>query len=239
MKILVIVAHPDDEVLGMGGTIKKLTKNKHNVKVVIMATGIISRRSSGYKNKPDYDLNQNTQKLMNKEILELKKDAIKANNLLGVKDIEFLNFPDNEMDLVSQLEVTKTVERIISKFNPNIVYTHSKQDINIDHRIIYESVITATRPMKNSKIEQVLSFEVPSSTEWYFPSNFSPNVFVDISNELKIKLKAMASYKNEVRDFPHPRSTEALEAIAKKWGSVSGFLAAEPFILVRQLVKKI
>ena len=239
MKILVIVAHPDDEVLGMGGTIKKLTKNKHNVKVVIMATGIISRRSSGYKNKPDYDLNENTQKLMNKEILELKKDAIKANNLLGVKDIEFLNFPDNEMDLVSQLEVTKTVERIISKFNPNIVYTHSKQDINIDHRIIYESVITATRPMKNSKIEQVLSFEVPSSTEWYFPSKFSPNMFVDINKELPTKIKALSAYKTEINNFPHPRSVEGIEIIAKHWGTVSAFNAAEAFYIVRQLKDKI
>jgi LmbE family N-acetylglucosaminyl deacetylase len=239
MKILIIVAHPDDEVLGMGGTIKKLTNAKHNVKVVFMATGIMSRRSSDYKNKPHYSSNENIQKSMNEQIIKLKKDATKANNLLGVKDIEFLDFPDNEMDLVSQLEITKKVEGIICKFNPDIVYTHSKHDVNIDHRIIYESVITATRPMINSKIKKVLSFEVPSSTEWYFPSNFSPNLFVDISDELKIKLKAMASYKDELRDFPHPRSLEALEAIAKRWGSVSGFFASEAFILVRELVKKV
>ena len=107
----------------------------------------------------------------------------------------------------------------------------------MDHRLIYESTITATRPKKNSVVKQVISFETPSSTEWYFPQKFSPNIFVDISKELKFKLKAMQYYKNELMEFPHPRSIEALEIIAKRWGTVCGFNAAEAFCLVRSLVR--
>jgi len=235
MKVLVIVAHPDDEVLGMGGTIVKYTKNKHRIKVVFMASGIFSRRSPDYINKPSYSLSKRTEKIMYEQISELKKDVKKANKTMGVNELEFVDFPDNEMDKITQLEITKKIEKIITKFNPDVVYTHSKNDVNIDHRIIYEAILTATRPLSNSKIKEVYSFEVPSSTEWFFPSHFSPNVFIDITKELKTKLKAMACYKNEIRKFPHPRSMEALEAIAKRWGSVSGFYAAEPFILVRQL----
>jgi len=235
MKILVIAAHPDDEVLGMGGTIKKLTKNGNDVKIVIMATGISSRRSSNYKNSTKYEVDDQTLKKINEQILRLRKDAKNASTILGVRDIQFESFPDNEMDIVSNLQITKKIEEIIQSYKPDVVYTHSQFDINIDHRALYFATITATRPKKNQNVKEVLCFEVPSSTEWYFPSAFSPNVFVDISEEIQFKLRALKAYKNELQEFPHPRSLEAISAIGKRWGSVSGFKNAEAFYLVRKL----
>ena len=139
------------------------------------------------------------------------------------------------MDGVSLLEVTKSIENQIFDFNPDIVYTHTNFDINIDHRICNQATLVATRPQKNTKIKQVISYEVPSSTEWYFPSTFSPNIFVDISKEINAKKNALKSYKNELRKFPHPRSVDALDAISKRWGSISGFNNAEAFYLIRKL----
>ena len=239
MNILVIAAHPDDEVLGMGGTITKYVKNGDNVKIIIMATGIFSRRSSDNTNDSVYDVNENTLQKMSKQVKNLQKDAIKASKIMGVKDIEFLNFPDNEMDKKSNLEITKKIESIISKFKPDIVFTHSQHDVNIDHRIIYNATITATRPFSKFKVKEEISFEVPSSTEWYFPSKFSPNMFIDINKELTTKIKALSAYKTEINDFPHPRSLEGIEVIAKHWGTVSGFNASEAFYIVRQLKSNI
>lgn len=235
MRILVIAAHPDDEVLGMGGTIKKFVKEGHEVKVAIMATGIFARRSTKYKNSTKYELTDETKLTMEKQLVNLRNDAKKAAKIIGVSEVLFLDFPDNEMDTISNLKVTKKIEAIINNFNPQRVYTHSQHDINIDHRILYNATITATRPTPKCKVEDVICFEVPSSTEWYFPSSFSPNIFVDISKELPSKIKALMAYKNEIRKFPHPRSTKAIEIIAKRWGTVCGFDAAEAFYLVRKL----
>ncbi len=237
MNILVLAAHPDDEVLGMGGLLKKMSKKEHEIKVVFLATGIAARRSDDYNNSSRYNINEKLVSSMEKQIDCLQKDAKKALSFLGIKNLQFEDFPDNEMDMISNLEITKKIEKIISEFKADTVYTHSQHDINVDHRQIYDATITATRPKKNSNVKEVISFEVPSSTEWYFPQKFSPNIFVDISKELKFKLKAMQAYKNELRDFPHPRSIEALEVIAKRWGTVCGYNAAEVFYLVRSLRK--
>jgi len=239
MNILVIAAHPDDEILGMGGTIAKYTKNGDVVKIVIMATGITSRRSDNLKNKTKYKISKKTEQNMYEQIKELRKNAIKAAKIIGVKDIEFMEFPDNEMDLVSNLEITKKIEEVINEFDPTIVYTHSSNDVNIDHKMIYNATITATRPSKNSRVEKVITFEIPSSTEWTFSSDFSPNIFVNIEKELSKKIKALEAYKSEIREFPHPRSIEALKMIAGRWGSVSGFNAAEAFCLIRELRKQL
>jgi len=235
MKILVIAAHPDDEVLGMGGTISKYCKNGDKVKIVIMATGIFARRSSNFVNNKEYKISNKTEKQMVKQIKEIRKHAKQSAKIMGVTDIDFFDFPDNEMDKIPLLEVVKTIEKIIHDFKPNIVYTHSKYDVNIDHRILYDATLVATRPVPGSKIKQVLSFEIPSSTEWYFPSQFSPNIFEDISKELPKKKNALKAYKTEIRKFPHPRSSDALEIIAKKWGTVCGFKAAEANTLIRQI----
>ncbi|MAV95508.1 MAG: GlcNAc-PI de-N-acetylase [Euryarchaeota archaeon] len=235
MKILVLVAHPDDEVLGMGGTLKKLSSQKNNIKVAFLATGIFARRSDEYLNDPKYKIDGALTKKMKNQINKLRLDAKKALTILGIKNIEFFEFPDNEMDTISNLEITKTIEKLIQEFKPEIIYTHTKNDINVDHRAIFNATITATRPTTNQKVKKVICFEVPSSSEWNFGDTFSPNIFIDINKELSYKIKAIKAYKNELRKFPHPRSPEALDAIAKRWGSVSGSKAAEAFELVRDL----
>jgi LmbE family N-acetylglucosaminyl deacetylase len=237
MKYLVLAAHPDDEVLGMGGLIKKSVKNGNDVKVVFLATGITSRRSTNYTNSTNYEISKKMTDEIQYQIKQLQKDAKNALSVLGVKNIQFENFPDNEMDKISNLEITKKIESLIKDFKPEKIFTHSQHDINIDHRKIYEATITATRPKKGFSVKEVISFEVPSSTEWYFPQKFSPNLFVDISKELKFKLQAMEKYQNELNKFPHPRSLEAIEVIAKRWGTVCGFDAAEAFYLVRSVIE--
>jgi len=239
MRVLVIAAHPDDEVLGMGGTITKYCKNGHKVKVVIMATGILSRRSPTFKNSTKYRINKKTEKVLKSQVKNLQKNALRAAKIMGVQQIDFVDFPDNEMDTISGLEITKKIENYIKNFKPSILYTHSKHDVNIDHRIIFNATLTATRPKTTENVKQVISFEVPSSTEWYFTETFSPNIFVDITSELNTKKKALQAYKQEIQKFPHPRSVEALDAIARRWGTVSGFKAAEAFTLVRKLEKAI
>jgi LmbE family N-acetylglucosaminyl deacetylase len=235
MKILVIVAHPDDEVLGMGGTLKKLSSQKNNIKVVFLATGISARRSDEYLNHPTYKTDTNLTKIMKKQIQKLQLDAKKALKILDIENIDFFEFPDNEMDTVSNLEITKTIEKLILEFKPEIIYTHTKNDVNVDHRAIFNATITATRPTTNQRVKKVICFEVPSSSEWNFDETFSPNIFIDIKKELPYKIRAIKAYKNELRKFPHPRSPEALDAIAKRWGSVSGYEAAEAFELIRDL----
>ena len=146
-----------------------------------------------------------------------------------------LDFPDNEMDKVSNLEITKTIENIIKKFKPDVIYTHTKNDINVDHRAIFNATITATRPSTRVNVKKVICFEVPSSSEWNFGDTFSPNIFVDIKRELSYKKKAIQAYKTELKKFPHPRSVNSLDIIAKRWGTVSGFEASEAFELIREL----
>jgi len=236
MKILVLAAHPDDEILGVGGTIKKYIDQNNEIKIAIMATGIFSRRMSNFKNSFEYNADVKSQETMKKELKILRDNALKASKILGVTDIDFYNFPDNEMDKISNLEVTKSIEKIIKNFKPDVVFTHSNNDLNLDHRIIHNSTLTATRPFSNTRVKEVISYEVPSSTEWNFSAPpFSPNLFIDINKELKFKLKAMSQYKSELKKFPHPRSLEGIEIIAKKWGTVCGAKAAEAFSIVRQI----
>jgi len=235
MNILVIVAHPDDEVLGMGGTILKHSQNGDKVKVVYIATGITSRRSLNYQNKPVYDSEPNKSKFQ-KQIDNLRKDAKKACKILKVKEVSFYDFPDNELDSISLLKIVKVVENEIKKTKPRRIYTHHHNDLNVDHKVVFNATLTASRPYGN-KIEEIISFEVPSSTEWNYPNKFNPNYFVNIKTHLDKKIKAMKMYKHEIRSFPHPRSSKNLRIVSGKWGSASGTLAAEAFEIIRKIEK--
>ena len=232
MKILVIVAHPDDEVLGMGGTIAKHTIIGDKVHVVYLTTGITSRRNSGYSNKTVYDVNDKDKKLMIKEIEKLKSDALKSNKILGIKSSNFYDLPDNELDSISRLKIIKIIENEIKKHKPDVIYTNHYGDLNIDHKLVYESCLTACRPT-NTKSPRLFSFGVISSMEWSYPTSFNPNYFVNISKNFKTKIRAMKSYRNELKKFPHPRSIENIEITAKKWGSLCGKNYAEAFEIIR------
>ena len=222
--VLVVAAHPDDEVLGCGGTIARLRASA-NVHMVVLGEGVTSR----------YVSRRNAPKSAVKRLLA---QARRAAAELGATSIEFAGLPDNRFDELALLEIVKRVERAIRRRQPQVVYTHHPGDLNIDHQLTFRAVLTATRPVPNCSVKELYTFEVPSSTEWAFhrmESSFRPNVFVDISATLEIKLRAMRRYASEVRTFPHPRSPEALRALAQRWGSVAGVGCAEAFELIRSV----
>jgi LmbE family N-acetylglucosaminyl deacetylase len=234
MKILIIVAHPDDEVLGMGGTIAKHSKNGDDVTIAYLTTGITSRRSSDYNNSSSYNFSKNDLQRSKKQISKLQLDAKKSCNILGVKKTIFFDYPDNELDSIQLLKIIKTIEKIISKEKPNIVYTSHDKDLNIDHRITSKATLIACRSNPSS-IKEIFCFEIYSSTEWTFSYDFKPNYFVDIEKELGSKINAMKKYENELKKFPHPRSLENIENSAKRWGTICGFHAAEAFEIIRKI----
>ena len=224
--IVVIAAHPDDEVLGCGGTISRLAMNGHPVHVLLMADGESSRA--------------NTMEQADTEHMAARDAAaVRAAEILGVTSVEQLGMQDNRMDQLALLDVVKPIEEFIRSHCPKTIFTHHSGDVNIDHRIVHDAVIAACRPQPGFSVQELLFFEVPSSTEWRPPSSgimFSPNWFVDITQTLELKLQALQSYKDEIRDFPHPRSLEATEALARWRGATIGVCAAEAFILGRKLV---
>ena len=236
MKVLIVIAHPDDEILGMGGTILKHAKNGDDVVTAYLTTGITSRRSLNYKNSSSYNFSNENSNNTKKQIIDLQSDAKKALKILRAKKSIFFDFPDNEMDSVPLLKIIKKVEKLISKEKPDIVYTSHFKDLNVDHRTVFDAVLTACRPSAFS-VKEILCFETLSSTEWSFSYDFQPNYFVNIEKELDSKIKAMKIYKNELRKFPHPRSLENIKISAQRWGTVSGFKAAEAFQIIRKFEK--
>jgi len=220
-KILTVVAHPDDEVLGCGATLARLIKEGYECNTLILGEGVTSR-----------DKKRDTRS-RDKEILALKKQAKKANKILGIKEVFFCDLPDNRFDTVPLLEIIKAIEEVKLKIRPDIIFTHYGKDLNIDHQITYNAVITATRPIKGETVKEIYSFEIPSSTEWGYPLSFSPNVFFDVTNTIDIKLEAMKVYISEIRDFTHPRSEEFLRLNSKLWGIKAGLKNAEVFQVVR------
>lgn len=225
-RILVCVAHPDDELLGIGGTIHKLVKN-NIIKVAILGEGITSRSRD-----------RDTKKWQ--EELEIHKNNIKlAQEALGYQASAVYDFPDNRFDSVALLDIIKVVEKELSEFNPDIIFTHHGGDLNIDHQKTFEAVMTSCRPMKSRKVTSILTFETPSSTEWIAstePRSFIPNFFIEINEaNLTAKIKAMECYEFEKRAYPHPRSPEALRIIAQNRGLSVGLDFAEAFMMVRQI----
>jgi LmbE family N-acetylglucosaminyl deacetylase len=225
VKVLVIAAHPDDEVLGCGATAARLVQEHHQVHFAILGEGITSRHAS----RSDADASQ---------LASLHKQAEAAAAKLGATSLALRGLPDNRLDTVPLLEVVKVVEELVDRIKPELIYTHHPGDLNVDHGVIHRAVLTATRPVPGQSVREIYAFEVPSSTEWAFGSwqaTFRPNVFVDVAATLETKIAAMACYQTESRAFPHPRSPEALRSVATRWGSVAGCHAAEAFELVRSI----
>lgn len=224
MSILVVVAHPDDEVLGCGGTIARMTDSGQDVAIAILGEGITSRY-------------QELSKSAEKQVEALQERSRQVADFLGARNSLVYDLPDNRFDTVPLLDVIKMVEDLVERFQPEVIYTHHSGDLNIDHEIVHRAVLTATRPQVGQPVKSIYAFEVPSSTEWAFDefSPFQPNMFVDISATLETKIEAMALYESEARPFPHPRSPEALRALAQWRGSMVGGEAVEGFEVVRSV----
>lgn len=223
-KILIVAAHPDDELLGCGGTVARMVDEGAQAWSLILGEGITSR---------DKSRSASSRK---KELSSLKDNAREANKILGIKEVFFADFADNRFDSVDLLDVVKSVEEFKNKLKPDIIFTHYGKDLNVDHQVTYQAVLTATRPMVGEVVRNIYAFETVSSTEWNFPLSFSPNVFFDISRTLGRKQKAFAKYVTEIRDYPHPRSLRGLEELAHHWGVKVGVPAAEAFQLVREIL---
>ncbi len=225
MSVLVLAAHPDDEVLGCGGTIARLSQEGADVYIAILGEGITSR----YINREEAD----------PALLQaLGERSRHAAELLGARRLFSNDLPDNRFDTLPLLEVVRIIEDLVEKLQPEVVYTQHGGDLNIDHRVIFRATLTATRPMLGRSVKTVYAYEVASSSEWAFQQfapSFHPSVFVDVSTTLEIKVRAMQMYESEARPFPHPRSPEALRAQALRWGSTVGVGAAEAFQLVREI----
>lgn len=222
-KILIIAAHPDDEVLGCGGTAARLVKEKNEAYTLILGEGITSRDDSRQREKREQD------------IILLKKQVHEANGVIGIKEVFTFDFPDNRFDTVPLLDIIKVIEAIKNKIKPDIVFTHYQQDLNVDHRVTYQAVLTAMRPTGGESVKEIYSFEVLSSTEWNYPLRFSPDVFFDISETIEMKAAAMEKYQSELREYPHPRSLKGIRLNAEQWGMKTGLQYAEAFKLVRYI----
>lgn len=222
-KVLIIAAHPDDEILGCGGTVGRLINEGAQAYTLILGEGVTSRDE-----KRDCEKREG-------EIKELREQAYRANEIIGVKETFIGNFADNRFDTVPFLEIVKAVEKVKDKVRPDIIFTHYTKDLNIDHQVTHQAVLTAARPLPDESVKEIYSFEVLSSTEWNYPLSFSPDVFFDISQTLDLKLEALSKYKSEIKCFPHPRSPEGVKINAAAWGMKVGVKYAEAFKCLRIL----
>lgn len=224
--ILVVAAHPDDEVLGCGGTIAKFTREGRPVHILLLADGETARGLSGSA-------------IDQRQVTARKAAAEAACGILGCSSVELLGLPDNRLDSLALLDVVWQIEAVIERHRPAVVLTHQCGDVNIDHRVVHEAVLAACRPQPSHSVRELLFFEVPSSTEWRPPGSapaFHPNWFVDIGATLALKLAALEAYQAELRPFPHPRSLQAVEALAQWRGATAGVHAAEAFVLGRKII---
>lgn len=225
MSYLVIAAHPDDEVLGCGGTIARLARQGEKVAVAILGEGITSRYASPSQATAS-------------ELKDLHANSARALNELGVDQRFQFGFPDNRFDTVALLDIIKCIEDVIETVRPKTLFTQHGGDLNIDHSLCFRATLTAARSTPDSTIQEVLTYQVPSATDWSFAQfapRFLPNLFYDISDTLDQKIEAMQCYESEARAYPHPRSPKALRAIAQQWGSQCGCDAAEAYCCIRSL----
>lgn len=227
-RVLVVVAHPDDEILGLGATMKRLISEENIItRVVILGEGVTSRDNSRDVNKRKNDL------------IAHQNDISLASEFIGYHEVKIFNFPDNRFDSVPLLDIIKIIEKEKNDFNPDVIFTHHGGDVNIDHQRTFEAVITCTRPMSDENVKSIITFETPSGTEWRAssdPKHFIPNLFFSFSEScLNSKISAMECYQFEKREYPHPRSPKALKVRAKYWGITVGKEFAEPFCLIRSV----
>ena len=227
-KILIVVAHPDDELLGLGATMYQLNKEYScTTRVVILGEGITSRAEVRDPGKWEKELNIHRENIKN------------AQEAIGYGSVGIYDFPDNRFDTVALLDIIKVVEKEKQDFNPEVIFTHHGGDVNVDHQRTFEAVVTATRPMKDERVKTIITFETPSGTEWRAatdPRHFVPNMYVGVSGEaIEAKIKGMESYEFEKRQYPHPRSPEALKIQAQRWGVAVGKDFAEAFTIVRSI----
>jgi LmbE family N-acetylglucosaminyl deacetylase len=227
-RIMIVVAHPDDELLGCGATINKLISEYNcTIRAVILGEGITSRSEQR-------DVDE-----VKQELSIHKSNITTAAQKIGYSSVGVYDFPDNRFDTVALLDIIKIIEKEKDEFRPEAIFTHHGGDLNIDHQRTFEAVMTACRPLKNEIVKTILTFETPSGTEWRSPSDprqFLPNLFIEISdNNLSAKIKGMESYEFEKRSFPHPRSPEALKIQAQRWGIIVGKDLVEPFQVIRSI----
>jgi LmbE family N-acetylglucosaminyl deacetylase len=219
-KTLVIVAHPDDEVLGCGGLIANLTSQGEQVRVIFMAEGTSCRYNKDSIQEIEIEMEHRNQ------------CGIKAMDILKVSHYHFYNFPCGRLDKKPIIDIAKLIEKEISNYNPTTVLTHSRNDVHNDHKVVFRAVLQATRPVGNI-VKNLLSFEILSSTEWNYTETFKPNVLIDITSTINIKINAMHCYSTEQPQHPHPRSDQVIKSLATMRGSQSGVEYAEGFEVIR------
>lgn len=214
--VLVIAAHPDDELLGSGGTLKKLLNHGYRVITVIFAKGRKEEEAS------------------------MKEKIVNANKQLGIEEVIFLEYPNLLLETFPLHVINKEIEVLISKYEPTMIFTHHYGDVNRDHQILFQAVLTAARPLPGNKPIEIICFETVSSSEWSQQTNdktFKPNYFVDITDTVDSKLKALQFYEVEMREFPHPRSYKGVQYLAKVRGMTIGVEYAEAFEIIRRVWK--
>ena len=224
--VLVVAAHPDDEILGCGGVLARHAAEGDTVHVLIVAEGATSRDAhrDPRGRKP--------------ELTALKAAASRAAAEIGAEEPRMLGLPDNRLDGLPLLDVIKSIEAVVEAVAPEIVYTHHAGDLNVDHRVVHQAVVTVCRPLPSSPVSAIYAFETPSSTEWQTAgAAFRPQRWVEIEPFLGCKLRALEAYEAEMRPFPHARSFEAVEALARWRGASAGLKAAECFVVVREVVR--
>lgn len=223
MKILVVAAHFDDEVFGCGGTIAKLANAGHEIFVCVL-TDSCSTQYKGHAHEM---------------IAQKMAESEEVNKILGIKKTYVFDYPDMQLDTIPHVVLNKAIEQGITRIKPEVVYTHHWGDVNKDHRLVFESTMVAVRPVEHSSVKRVLCYEVPSSTEWAppTPSNmFAPTVFMDIEDVIEKKIDAVKAYNSELREYPHPRSVENVTNQAHYRGASVGLMAAESFMLIREVI---